>query len=784
MFRVFTAWCAGAAIFLSCGHVGVHEGSGTAVAEAELDAAASQLALARELRAAGAPAGAASAYRTALELIAAEDLPERLQARAEELAEAILEEYHALLSTMPSLPGETPAWAVMAEMDSSGTTPGAYTLGDGVTYDMPVVMNDKVTRVISYFSNKGRKPLTVWLARMGMYEGIIRPILREHGLPQDLIYLAMIESGFNTKAQSYARAVGPWQFIAGTARRYELRITPWVDERRDIVKSTHAACRYLKALYEQLGSWELAMAGYNCGEGKVERHVKQHKTDDYWKLNHLPRQTRDYVPTFMGAMIMAKSPAQYGFSVEPLPPMEWDDVELDECTTLDVAARCAGGTLEEMELLNAELRRGCTPPDERYILRVPKGSAERFRVEYAKIPDNEKATWAHHRVRRGETLSIIARQYGTTVDAIKDLNGLRSTHMIREGAELIIPIPRGVGAARLAGMPSCERGDETTYRVRRGDTLGKIASRHGVTVAQLCRWNGLSGDSVIHPGQTVRLWPPETSQAPKAASVTPRAGERGIDYVVKTGDSLGEIARRHGVSVASIREANGIKRDLIYAGQTLRIPGAAEAVAPVSGDTVALAEAPYPQLNHGAPSTPPQAEASSVGGGTESTPYIVKAGDSLDLIARRHGTSVAALRQANALDGSAIYPGQSLRMPREGTPSPQAVASYTVRRGDSLTRIASKFGVTVDALRRANAIRGTVIHPGQTLAIPSVRPSSGDLIYTVRRGDSLSAIARRFGVTSGEIAQWNGIASSAVLYPGTTLTIRASRDASSPALGG
>ncbi|MBN1426380.1 LysM peptidoglycan-binding domain-containing protein [Candidatus Fermentibacteria bacterium] len=783
MFRVLIACCAGAAVLLSCGHVGMYGGQNAAIAEAELDAAEAQLALARELVAAGAPAGAASAYRTALELIAAEELPEKLQGRAEELAEAILDEYHLLLSTMPSLPGETPAWAVMAEMDSAAVDAGTFApLGDGRAYDMPVIMNDKVARVISYFSNKGRKPLTVWLERMGMYEAIIRPILREHGLPQDLIYLAMIESGFNTRAQSYARAVGPWQFIAGTARRHDLRITPWVDERRDIVKSTHAACRYLKALYEQFGSWELAMAGYNCGEGKVERHVKQYKTDDYWKLHRLPRQTRDYVPTFMGAMIIAKSPGQYGFSVEPLPLMEWDDVELEECTTLDVAARCAGTTMEEMELLNAELRRGCTPPDERYVLRVPKGSAERFRDEYAKIPDEEKATWAHHRVVRGETLSRIARRYGTTVDAIKDLNGLRSTHMIREGAELVIPIPRGAGAARVASVPFYQHGDETTYRVRRGDTLGRIASRYGTTVTQICRWNGLTTDSVIYPGQTVRLWPSEAVPATETTSTTPSAPQTGMGYVVKRGETLGGIAQRHGVSINTLREANGIRGSRIYTGQTLRIPGV-ESPAPDSPEPV-LAEAPSPQLNHGGPSVSAPVASSRGEDGTGKVTYTVKTGDSLDRIARQHGTSVEALRQANAIKGSRIYAGQVVLIPVGGAVAAQPAASYVVRRGDSLARIATKFGVTVDALRRSNALRGTVIHPGQKLTIPATRPASGDLIYTVRRGDSLSAIARRFGVTSGDIAQWNGIASNAVIYPGTTLTIRASRDASTPALGG
>lgn len=729
MLRPLIACCVGAALVCGCGHVGVNNGHSQAIAETELDAAEAQVARARELSAAGDPAGAASAYRAALELISADELPERVRPRAEALADLVLEEYHLLLSAMPSLPDETPAWAVMAELDSSAASVATYSLhGDDVTYDMPVVINDKVAGAIAYFMNKGRKPFTVWLERIGLYEDIIRPILREHGLPQDLIYLAMIESGFNTRAQSYARAVGPWQFIAGTARRYDLRITPWVDERRDIVKSTHAACRYLKDLHAQFGSWELAMAAYNCGEGKVERHIKRHKTDDYWKLTRLPRQTRGYVPTFMAAMIIAKSPHRYGFAVEPLPALEWDVVELEECTSVDVAARCAGGTVEELELLNAELRRGCTPPNERYALRLPKGTAAQFALEYAKIPDSEKVTWAHHRVRRGETLSIIARHYGTTVDAIKEMNNLRSTHMIREGAELVIPIPRGSSVARGA---SSERHEETICQVRRGDTLGRIASRHGITVGQLCEWNGLSTGTVIHPGQTLRLGPAVSPPKPRVSAATASAQASattasGIRYTVKPGDTLGLIAQRHGVTVGEIRRANGIRGSLIRAGQTLVIPG--------KGGSVVDEESPV-RL----------AQAPAVG-------QDARAG-----VPARQGDGPSA------------------------EPSSQATG-YTVRRGDSLSRIATRFGVSVEAIRKMNGLRSTVIHPGQRLTIPA-RHRVGS-VYVVRRGDSLSAIARRFGVDQAALEAMNSITGESVLYPGTTLAIPPRADALTPSMGG
>ncbi len=741
-----------------CGHLSVNAPVHWASVEAELEAAAEQAALARALATSGDFAGAAQAYRTALELIPSAELPCDLQARAELLADSILTAYHRLLSNMPDLPGETPAWAVVAEIDSTGGL-GAYPpLGDPSGFDMPVVMNEKVARVIAYFTTKGRKPFTLWLARMGMYEGIIRRILREHGLPQDLIYLAMIESGFNTRAQSYARAVGPWQFIAGTARRYDLKITWWVDERRDIVKSTHAACRYLKDLYEQFGSWELAMAAYNCGEGKVERHINHHKTIDYWKLTRLPRQTRDYVPTFMGAMIIAKSPERFGFSVERLPPLEWDEVELEECTSLDVVARCTGATIEELELLNAELRRGCTPPDERYRLRVPKGTAERFLVEYAKIPPNQKVTWAHHRVTRGQTLSLIARQYGTTVEAIKEFNHLRSTHMIREGTDLIIPVPAGKGGSRSF---TAEGSGQTTYLVRKGDTLARIAARFGVTVNDLAAWNGLRGHT-IYEGQTLRVAPPTPSVSEEPRQE--RAHEPGMTYEVKPGETLGELARRFGVSQGAIKKANGLLSDRLFAGQTLWIPGAEM--------EVRLAQAPAVGGSSASVRSPSGSELPST--------HVVERGETLSEIARRHGTTVKALQEANGLTGSVIYPGQRLRVPagRGG-----GSETYTVRRGDSLSRIAASFGVSVEALREANNLRGTVIHPGQRLLIPRRQPQ-GEFAYTVRRGDSLSAIARRFGIAPEDLARWNNLSLGDPLYPGTTLSIRASATPAFPSIGG
>ncbi len=461
---------------------------------------------------------------------------------------------------------------------------------------IPLVLNRQVESAIQYFTQnrRGRRVFEVWLKRAGRYEKLIRSILREEGVPEELFYLAMIESGLNPNARSYARAVGIWQFIGSTGRAYGLRYSWWYDERRDPVKSTRAAARHLKDLYERFGDWYLALAGYNFSPRKIEYRLRRYKVSKYWDLPRLPRQTRNYVPTFIAAAIIAKNPQKYGFNVTPDPPIEFDTVTVRETVDLNVVARCINSTFSEIKQLNPDLLRWCTPPDrQEWVLKIPKGTRDLFLTEYAKIPDKEKFTYIRHRIRFGETLSTIARRYGISMSVIKRFNKIRGTR-IRAGSSLIIPVPQNKAYYRYARKHSSTKRKrrivrnvpghkKIVYTVKRGDTLWDIAQKFGVTLRQIRYWNGLSYSRIIRPGQKLNIWLPENSLAAQSNSPagvskkqsisTQMQGATGefIFHTVKPGDTLWDIAQQYGVSIRDIKRWNGRRSNLIRPGDQLKI---------------------------------------------------------------------------------------------------------------------------------------------------------------------------------------------------------------------
>ncbi len=376
-------------------------------------------------------------------------------------------------------------------------------------YQIPMVLNDSVEDHLEYFKTRGHDIFQLWLDRSARYIPVMKEIFKEKNLPEDLVYVAMIESGFNPYAVSWARAVGPWQFMPATGKLYGLKIDWWIDERKDPIKSTQAAAEHLKDLHNLFGSWPLALASYNAGAGKVQRAVLRTRSEDFWDLKasrYIRKETKNYVPKYMAATIIAKNPEAYGFTVSKYGPFKFDEVIVEESTDLRLIARCADCTYEEIKELNPEVRRWVTPPQfSRYTLRIPAGKKGLFLANYAAVPPEQKIKWDRHEVKRGETLASLAKQFNTTPEAIREINGLRKNR-VTPGKHLLIPIDIN-GRTQEMSYLSPEQGgkqQQILYRVKRGDTLSKIAKKHNVSVSDIKEWNAGLGASV-RAGQKIKL---------------------------------------------------------------------------------------------------------------------------------------------------------------------------------------------------------------------------------------------------------------------------------------
>ncbi|MBI5683161.1 MAG: transglycosylase SLT domain-containing protein [Deltaproteobacteria bacterium] len=335
-------------------------------------------------------------------------------------------------------------------------------------------------------------------------------------MPEDLAYLALIESGFNPYAYSRAKAVGMWQFIRGTGLKYGLKINAWVDERRNPEKATISAVNYLKDLYAMFGSWELATASYNAGEGKIIKAINMHNTKDFWTISqkkYLKRETKDYVPKFLAAILVAKEPEKYGFyDIEYEESVEYEIVTVPGATDLRAVAKAGNSTLEEIKALNPELLRMFTPPNAgNYEIKIPHGSKDAFYDNFAMIPQKEKRNFITHKVKNGQTISKIAKAYGIPSDSIIYLNGSSN---VRTGQEIVIPVMANfsntkIGTKTVTAKKELKRlaRKEINYTVKKGDTITGIAREFGTTIDAIKQWNGIDDTARIFHGDKIRLFP-------------------------------------------------------------------------------------------------------------------------------------------------------------------------------------------------------------------------------------------------------------------------------------
>ncbi len=460
-------------------------------------------------------------------------------------------------------------------------------------FDIPVVLNDKVRYFLSYFQYTRPDIFSEWLSRSGKYIPMMTVILESKGLPKDLVYLAMIESGFSVRARSHKGAVGPWQFINSTGRRYGLRIDSWVDERMDPEKSTRAAADYLQDLYVMFESWELAAAGYNTGENRIKSAIETYRVSDFWEISEytLPEETKDYVPKLMAALIIARNPEKYGFTgIEYLEPEPFEKVSAPPQRSLKDISRITGVSYERLRELNASLIMGSTPPGNAYEINVPQGYGRVITANYDEIEASEKVEIKsrvtrheviRYKVRRGDTLSKIASRHGVGVSSLKKANGMRGT-TVRIGQVLRIPGARGSAYVRDNNTNSTvKKGGSvknvtkatTRYRVKKGDTIQKIANRFGVQVSSLMKVNNKSKPGNLRAGEFLTI---PGSSAVALSSRRNKASQKSdiknmVNYRVKNGDTLWKIASRYDVSVTQIKKWNNLKSSKLAAGEKLRI---------------------------------------------------------------------------------------------------------------------------------------------------------------------------------------------------------------------
>jgi len=449
------------------------------------------------------------------------------------------------------------------------------------SFDIPIVINAKVEQFIQYFQTSGKKVFSNWLARSEKYIPFMKNLLKGNGLPEDLVYMALIESGFNPYAYSRSKASGPWQFIYLTGKRYGLKVNWWVDERRDPEKSTIAATKYLKDLYDIFECWYLAAAGYNAGEGKIANAMKRYRTEDFWQLTkyrYLKQETKDYVPQMIAAALIAKDPEKYGFvDIEYQEPLQYEKVRVPAVIDLRLIAKACEISVDELKDLNPELLRWCTPPDSPdYEIKIPFERKELFLKNFEALQPVQKFQFKTHIVKKGDTFSGIARFYRVDVAPILEINQIKRASRLSIGMNLLIPIPMTqdtrstMMVKKILNEKNQNSGpEEIIYTIKKGDSLWSIANEMGVNIGALSRWNNLHPEKKLIPGDKLKI----RVNRDHASSNEPLGVSKGkeIIYVVKEGDTLWGIAKKYNITIAEIKTWNHLEKDQIHPADKLKL---------------------------------------------------------------------------------------------------------------------------------------------------------------------------------------------------------------------
>jgi membrane-bound lytic murein transglycosylase D len=464
------------------------------------------------------------------------------------------------------------------------------------TCNIPFVWNERVYKALYFLNRGGKGPIDKWIARADYYLPVVKKMFSDSGLPEDIAYLPLIESGFNPLAYSRKRAAGMWQFIPSTGKLYGLKKDFWVDERRDFILSTRAAVSYLKKLYNQFNDWHIAIASYNCGENSMNRALSRSSSNNYWDLKKLPKETRQYVPEFLAAIIMAKNPECKGNADAQHDTFDLDTVTLNGCVSLYAVADTLGLSYDKLHEMNPHILHWCSHPFNSVLMYLPKGTKDKFISAYSNSPSSFSVSWYKYRIKSGEALKSIARHFKTPLDAILTLNNISPKQRLSIGRDLLIPIPVNQKSSNATILAACDERTKPAgralmvngvkvvkYKVRNGDCLWDLAQLFRVDREDICKWNNINDATSIKAGMTLTIYKSDkdyknaVSRQQPAPVVKQTAYDasvrRVVYYKIRKGDNLWNIAQSFKVQIDELTAMNDIDVDTtLIPGDVLKVP--------------------------------------------------------------------------------------------------------------------------------------------------------------------------------------------------------------------